>query len=314
MTVHQMLDANRALGFVVSQTAAIEAQVYKKKYPSIQYPRLIPVDTSANNWATSVTYFTSDRTGEAGWIGGSAQDVPRVDTQRTKSETPVYMAGIGYGYSFEEIGQAQMLGQSLPAERAEAARRVCEEFIDKVAIRGDAVKGFNGLIDYPGITTGAASNNAAGNSPLWTNKSGDEILKDINDALTGVYTSSLTTEMADTIGLPVAQFAALNTRRLGDTQITLMNYLKQANVYTATTGQELTIVGIRGLEAAGAGGTARMIAYARDPEVLKLHMPMPHQFLEAYRSGPLHIEMPGVMRLGGLDIRRLGAVRYVDGI
>jgi hypothetical protein len=57
-----------------------------------------------------------------------------------------------------------------------------------------------------------------------------------------------------------------------------------------------------------------MIAYRRDPQVLKLHIPMPHRFLGVYQDGPLHWVVPGVFRLGGLDIRRPLEVKYRDGI
>ena len=71
---------------------------------------------------------------------------------------------------------------------------------------------------------------------------------------------------------------------------------------------------MRGLEAAGASADARMVAYRRDPSVLKLHIPMPHRFLPVYQDGPLNYVVAGVFRLGGLDIRRPAEVRYVDGI
>jgi hypothetical protein len=57
-----------------------------------------------------------------------------------------------------------------------------------------------------------------------------------------------------------------------------------------------------------------MVAYRRNPQVLKLHVPMPHRFLPVYQDGPLNFVVPGVFRLGGLDIRRPKEVRYGDGI
>ncbi len=71
---------------------------------------------------------------------------------------------------------------------------------------------------------------------------------------------------------------------------------------------------MRGLETAGAAGVARMVAYRRNPQVLKLHIPMPHRFLPVYQDGPLNFVVPGVFRLGGLDIRRPKEIRYGDGI
>jgi hypothetical protein len=100
-------DAQAALGFIISQTAHIEASVYAIRYGDIQYPGLIPVDTSAHPFAKTVTYFSSDKAGKADWINGNSDDIPMADVEHTQFETPVLSAGIGYGYGWEEINQAQ---------------------------------------------------------------------------------------------------------------------------------------------------------------------------------------------------------------
>jgi hypothetical protein len=71
---------------------------------------------------------------------------------------------------------------------------------------------------------------------------------------------------------------------------------------------------VLGLDTAGAGSTTRMIAYKKDPAVLKMHMPMPHHFLPVWQTGPITFDIPGIFRIGGVEIRRPGAVRYVDQI
>jgi len=96
--------------------------------------------------------------------------------------------------------------------------------------------------------------------------------------------------------------------------VTSLQWCRKNNVYTAATGRPLNVRGLRGLDTAGAAGVARMIAYTKDPRVLKLHMPMPHRFLPVYQSGPLRWDVPGVMRLGGLDVRLPKEVVYIDGI
>jgi len=309
----QMVDAQQALGFAISQTAYIETQVYQVQYPDIQYPNLIPVDTSANQWAKSVTYYSSDKMGRAGWFHSYAKDIHVADIDRTKNEVGIEMADIGYRWTLEEIGQAMMIpGMNLSADRATAATRAYEEFVDDCALRGKAEKGMNGLINYPGITTVLASIEAG--HTVWNLKSADGIIKDINDALTGIYVSTLQIEMADTILLPVACLTLLGTIRIPNTAISALDYIMTKNVYTLTTGQPLTIRGVRGLETAGQGGSGRMIAYRRDPQILKMHIPMPHQFLPVFQTGPMVFDVPGIFRLAGLEIRRPGSVRYVDGI
>lgn len=300
----------QALGFVISQTSHIETQVNETIYPDIQYQDLIPVDTSANPFAKSVTYFSTDKFGKAEWVNGNADEIPLAGSEMQKHETVVHMAGVGYGYGYEEVQQAQMLGVNLLADDAAAARRAYEEFVDGVALQGDAAKGFEGLMDYTGVqVTDAATGDWDGGT-----STEDTILSDINDLLLGVGTATSFTSMANTLLLPYAKFKTVATSRLGDTGETILEFLIRSNAYTAMTGQRLDIRAVRGLETAGASGENRMLAYRRDPQVLKLHIPMPHRFLPVYQTGALNFVIPGIFRLGGLDVRRPAEVRYADGI
>jgi len=288
----QLFDAQAALGFVVSQTTHVEAQVNEIVYPDIQYPQLIPVDTSAHPFAQTVTYYSSDKVGRAGWINGNASDIPRADTSLSEHQTAVYTAGIGYGWGWEEVGIAQKLGVNLSADKAVAARRAYEEMVDRVALQGDTEKNFQGLINNSTVDDAAATNGS------WATATSDEVLQDVNDALLAVATGTLYTSVADTLLLSFGKMNFLATKRLGDTTMTLLEFLRQNNTYTAMTGNPLTIRGVRGLETAGTGSTEKMVAYRRDPQVLKLHMPMPHRFLPVMQDGPLSWVVPGVFRLG----------------
>lgn len=307
-------DVNDAanLSFVTQQTSHIESEVYRTQYPDITYTQMMPVDYSAAEWATSVTYFSLDQVGEAKWINGHGTDMPYANVLRNKDETTVYMAGMGYGFSLEEINQAQMLGMNLDSEGAGSADRGYEEFCEKIAYEGDAEKNFNGMFAYPGITV-VPMPNGGGGSPLWTSKTADEILDDINTILAGVWTNSRQIEMADTIILPATHFALIAGKRIPGTAETVLAFIQRANIYTVKTGQPLKIMGDRRLETIAAGGTGRMVAYRRDPAILKLHIPMRHRFLP-FQARDLFYHVPGMFRLGGLDIRRTGGFRYGDGI
>jgi hypothetical protein len=313
------IDAPRALAFLVSQQAYIEPTVYKTQYAAIRYPRLVPIERNAPEWVPSVTYFSMDQVGQAKWLTGAANDVPKADVLRRQFETTVSMAGIGYGYDLEEIGKAQLLNINLPPEKADAARRASEEFIDQVAIFGDTPKGYTGLVNSPSVTAGSAAatgnQNGATNSTLWANKTADQILLDVNSQLIGIYNGTSQVEMADTLLLPYDQMLALSFRRIDQVNsTTILDWIRRNNIYTIETGQPLEVNGVRGLETAGAGGTARMMAYRKDPSVLKLWMPMPFRFFPAWQTGPWRFDVPGAFRIGGVDIRRPGACRYLDGI
>lgn len=301
-------DSQAALGFLEAQTAHIEQGVYEIQYADIQYAELIPVDTSAHPMAKTVTYYSMDKAGLAAWMNGNASDVPLADVEHARHETTVHTAGIGYSYGYEEIQQAMMLGINLTSDKAAAARRAYEEFVDNVALNGDASKGFEGLFNNSNVTANPATNGD------WDSATPDEVLQDVNDLLGSVQTSTNNVGLANTLLLPYTKWNTLATTRLTDSQTTLLKFLQEHNVYTARTGQPLTMRGITGLDTAGISADPRMIAYRRHPQVLKMHIPMPHQFFSIWQDGPFNFMIPGMFRIGGLDIRLPKEVAYGDGI
>jgi hypothetical protein len=308
----------QALGFLISQTSYIEPEVYRIQYPDILYPQLVPVDTSAGEWAKSVTYFSLDKVARADWFDGSATSMPIADVNRGKFEQTIEMAGIGYRYNLEELGQAMMIpGTNLTTERAEAAVRSYEEFVDQMARVGDARKSAFGLLNNPNVAVTNAiadGSGGAGSSPLWANKSADQMIRDVQNALTNVYSGSLTVEMADTVLLPITNMELLANTRVPNTYGNALDYLSKYNLYTHTTGAPLTIRGILNLNTAGVGGVGRMVCYRKDPRVVKLHIPMEHRFLPVWQTGPIVFDIPGIFRMGSVEVRRPGAFSYVDGI
>lgn len=306
LMTNDAMQANMA--WVVSQTTAIETGVYRARYPEIRYPGLIPVDYSAPEWIKSVTYYSMDGAGKAEWLADRARDIPVVGLSMDKSETTVALAGIGYDYGLEEVNQAQFLGMNLPGEKANLARLVYERMVDRVALSGDTEKGYQGLLNYSGVTVASAPTGD------WATATEDEILGDINALLQGIYTTTNELAMADTLLLPSTKMQFLGSKKLTDAGgMTLLQWIRETNIFTQETGRPLTIRSLRGLATAGAGGINRMIAYRNAAEVLKMHIPMRHRFLPLQVQG-LTYQIPGIFRLGGLDIRLPKEVRYMDGI
>lgn len=305
----------RAMNFLVNQAAFIEPVVYRTQYSEVQYPELVPIDTEGSPWMSSVTYFSLDGAGAADWFSGKALDIPHVDLSRDKFETTVSMAAIGYRYDLEELGKAMDLNINLNPERGVLARAVAEKFIDRVVLLGDANKGFTGVTNNPTVTAGTAAATGTGSATTFASKTPDMVLADINSVLTGVFTGTFGIETADTLLMPYTQLLDLNTRRIDAVnQTTILEWIERNNIVTRMTGRPILIRGVWGLETAGAGATARMVAYRRDPSVLKFHMPMPFRFLPVWQVGPILFEVPGIFRLGGVDVRRPKSMRYMDGI
>ncbi|MES3042678.1 DUF2184 domain-containing protein [Sphingomonas faeni] len=317
-----MNDAQQAaFGFVVNQSYSINAQVYENKFPDLDFGRLVYVDSSAPEYTPGIVTFMSSSVGKAAWYTAGAKDVAKADLTRDKSEVKIHMAAVGYGYDTEEVGQAQLMGMDLTGGKALAARRAYTEFMWNITIAGDTSKGLQGLGNQTGVTAGPVAANGTGTpNTLWfaadgtQTKTAAQIIADINGGLTGAFTGSNTVEMADTILLPYTTIAQLaSTPMTATNSETILSFILRTNIYTMMTGQQLTIRGVLGLDALGAGGTKLMVVYANRQDVVKLHLPMPHRFFPVYQDGPFNFEIPGAFRTGGVETLRPGAFRYLYG-
>lgn len=297
------------VGFVESQTAHVETGVYAHRFPQIRYPGLIPIDYSAPEWIHTVDYYSMDVAGAAGWTADRARDLNLVATEYGKASSVVHMADIGYDYGLQEVETARLVGMNLTADKAMAARLIYERFIDNLVFTGDVEKGWNGLFNASSVT---AANASTGD---WSTATEDQILADINEVLSGIWTATNEVAMGDTLIIPSTEFQRIGSMRLGDGNgtLTVLEYVRRNNVYTAETNQPLNIRGMRGLETAGVGSTKRMVGFRNSPEVLKMHIPMRHRFLPMQTIG-LTYQVPGIFRVGGLDIRLTSEVRYSDGL
>jgi hypothetical protein len=315
MQKFDLSDAQTALGFVTPMFYNIEKTIYQKKYPSFDYASIVPVDTSGNPWAVGTLFRSSDIAGKAEFLSGKGHDMPYADITGDQALKGFELAGIGYEWSLEELQRAAMEGRQIGPEKAEAARKVAEQFLYNVAITGNSEKNWTGAINDPNVTVVTAAATGTGSTTTWSTKTPANIIADINTPITGMYTSTNEVELADTVLLPTSRFLYLaSTPRSDTSDTTLLQFLQESNPYTAETGRPLLIRGVRALETAGAGGTARMVTYRRDESVLRLHLPMPHQFLPPFQKSSMTWEVAGILRTGGTEVRLPKAMRYTDGI
>jgi hypothetical protein len=301
-------DAQQAIGFITPQQLRIEAQVYEMRYPAFDYAALLPVNTDGDMWEAGTIYFSGDIAGKAEWFSGRADDFPFADVAFESFERANHMAAIGYEWSTGEVIRAARSGRNLTADKANAARRVGEQFIYNVAVSGSAEKNFTGLINNAAVPSAALG-------AAWTGATTPEtILSDVNGVLMAPGIATRDVYQADVLLLPPSVIQYLAGRLIANTTTTLLDFIRQQNGLTTVTGRPLTIRALYELETAGAGNTRRMMAYARDPNVAQFHLPGPHTFLPPYQRSALSYEVAGIMNIGGTEFRIPLGAAYRDGL
>lgn len=303
-------DAQAALPFVVAQGRNVETRIYQKRYPAYNYAQVIPVVTEGNPWAIGTTFFSVDTAGEAKFLSGAGTDMPFNKSTRDQASHDFAMIGSGWEWTLEEINQAALYGINLQATDAMSATDKVERKLNGIAFAGAAEKGWTGFAN----STDVPRADVATPGTFWPAKTIDQILTDINEVISRVRTQTEEVEWADSLALPPAAFRRLATIRLGsgDGVLTGLSYIKANNVYTAETDAPLNIYPVRELATASADGGGRMVAYRRDEEVVRFHLPMPRTVLQPRQKSIMGFETGIVARTGGTEWRLPKAAAYAD--
>ena len=125
----------------------------------------------------------------------------------------------------------------------------------------------------------------AGNSTKWADKSKEQILADVNTAITAAWEAAEYDEGAipNHILLPYEQYShILNTMVTDLAGESILDYLLKNNI-AAKNGASLFIGATRWCKGAGTGGTDRMAVYVNHERYLKLDELVP---LNRVMSGP----------------------------
>ena len=306
MTTQPFKDAQAAFPFVIAQGRNIEAQVYSKRYPTYNYQDVVPVVTEGNQWSIGTTFFTIDVAGQAKFLSGKGTDVPFVSSKRDQASHDFAMIGAGWEWTIEEVNQAALYNTNLQATDANTAAMAVDQLLYRIAMTGSDEKNWEGFVNSSLVARADAANSLTGTAA--------NQVATVNDALESVREVTGEVEYADTIALPPSVFRNWASREYGDGNgtLTVLEFIRRNNIHTAETGSPLNIVTSRELKGAGTGGTDRMVAYRRDSDVLRFHLPMPRTVLAPRQTSLMGFEQGLIARTGGTEIRLPGAMAYID--
>lgn len=304
--------ANLAAGLelVFSNFEQFENKFYETKYQDIFWRNAIPgasIETNINPGAVTASYGIEDWRGVGGFISDFGHDAPTVFFSRDKVTVPLAYAGVKGVYTLEDVRTYGFAyGGSFNTDLANVMRMGTERHMEGVLMYGQSELGFNGYIDLDGVSVANVVNPGSGTE--WVNKTADQILFDINDAITDVWVDSKQKHLPDTLELPPTQYAYLVNTRIADAvDNSIIKYLMENNLYKTKTGRDLNIVVNPHLDSAGVSGVDRFMVKENSPENFKMPFPIPHNLLPPqpvayavnlyaeYKFGPIHVRYPGAM-------------------
>ncbi len=218
--------AEEASVFFARELDYVKAKSYDVEYPELTALSLFPQSSEADPGAETITYYTYDRNGLAKIIDNYSTDLPRADVSGKPSYAVVKSIGSSYGYSAQEMRASRLAGKSLDSRKAESCRYQIDVLTNKIAWMGDEASGLMGVLSKgQNIPEYAITKGATSQKTKWTEKTADEIMDDINGMAKQVAKVTKNVERPDTLCVPADVYMDISTRRIPDTNTTVMKFI-----------------------------------------------------------------------------------------
>lgn len=300
-------DANESI-FFARQLEHIYAEIEKVEYQTLKSRTLIPVDTSVSNEKESYTYRVFDRTGMAAIVSDYAHDFPRVDLLAKEVTAKIKSLGASFGYSIQEIRAAQATGTPLTSDLADAAQESILIREDNIAWFGDTTHNLSGFLSNANIPEVVLPADGTGASKLWSTKSPDQIVRDLNLVVNTIVETTKGIEQGPfTLLLPIAKFTYIASTRMGDgSDTTILKFFMMNNPFIASVDW------LNELKDLGAGTTDRMVVYRKDRKVLMNVIPQDVEMFPPQEE-MLAFKVPVHSRHGGVALKRPLSTAFADG-
>lgn len=305
-------------------TAELEKRdpVVRTPLTSFTYARDLPIRVGGG-WAEFISAMQVGF-GIAGGSGdnlvhaGGSNGIPMVQADFSKGFYKAHMIAAGTRVMWIDMQRGNMTGRNLDSLLRDGLRMAYDKHLEENAYVGFSRYDTTGLLNHPDVViTSAASNGATIPSTKFTDKTPDQILKDINDAILFVWEQAEYDRDAipNHIIMPYAQYNYLATTRVSElAEKTILTFLLENNV-AKQNGSDLFIGATGWCKGAGANGTDRMTVYCNKERFLAMDELAPlTRAMTSQNTADFCYDTAYAGNLSEVEVFYDQAIVYVDGI
>ena len=260
--------------FLVSELEKRDPMI-RKPLTSFTYPRDIVIQTGGG-WvdyasAMSVAYGLTGSSGSGPVTAGGSNGIPVVQASVDKGLYKAHVFAAALRVMFQDMQRANFIGRSLDQMLQDGVRMAYDKHLDQNVYKGFEEYGTTGLLNNPDAVESTVADGAKGTGN-WKDKTPDEILSDINTALTATWAAAEydLDALPNHILLPYEQYTYILTTKVTDLATeTIYDYIMKNNV-ASKNGGSLFIGATRWCKGAGTGGTDRMAVYVNHERFVKM--------------------------------------------
>lgn len=307
--------------FLVSELEKRDPLI-RKPLTSFTYPRDIVIQTGGG-WvdyvsAMSVAYGITGGAVNSPVTAGGANGIPIVQASVDKGVYKAHVFAAALRVMFQDMQRSNYIGRSLDNLLQDGVRMAYDKHLDANTYVGIEDYGTTGLVNNPDVTeTTAASNGQTSASTKWADKTPQQILADINAALTAVWAANEYDETAipNHILIPYEQYTyILNTMVTDLATETIMDYVLKNNI-AAKNGGSLFIGATKWCKGAGTANADRMVVYVNHERFVKMDELVPmSRIMSAPNVANVCYDTAYMANISEVQLFYPTSILYVDGI
>lgn len=269
------------LAFLESELEKLDPML-REPLTATTYPRDIEIE-SGGGWVEATSAFNVSygvTGGEADGVGGVQNNIRRIQADVSKDLYKVLPYEVSMSIKIQDQLRGAVTGRSIEQMYDDGIRLDYDKYMDINTYLGQSAYGTEGLVNSSAITAASVAADGTGSSTLWKDKTPEQILRDIDDAILAAWTASGYDNSAipNHILVDPENFAYLNRTVFAangaTAPVSLLNYLLDNNIAKAK-GVDLFIGECRFCVGAGVGSTNRMVMYVNQRRFVGMDVPVP---------------------------------------
>jgi hypothetical protein len=250
--------------------------------------------------------------GNLPWLSAETTAIPGVSIDGQKTVLPLRLLGREISFTSVELDRSQRLGTPIDAQKTDALNILYQMNTDQMVYIGSTDVGATGLLNSASVTAGSVAAGISG-STLWSAKTPDEILSDVNTLIESTWSAAAFAVCPSKLLLPPLQFSYIASQKVSSAgNVSILKFLEENCISLKVNGKALDIQPVKWLTGRGAGSADRMVAYTNEENRVRYPM-VPIRRETAYYMG-IRFTAPYIWAFGEMEFPYPETLQYADGI
>ena len=310
------LSANDSYVFLMKELEKVDDKILEP-LTGTDWPRDMPVITGGGiteSIATIDVSYASTGRDDDNIFFDAANDIPVIQADLSKQVARTFSFAEYLAFNRMEKEKMMQVGRDPETFLNKGIRLHFDKVLDRNVYLGFRKVSSTGLCNSPSIIRSSAAQGAGG-STRWRDKTADEILNDINTAISAVWTENdcAADALPNHILVPVEQYGMLVTRKVSDdSERSILTYVLENNLATRQ-GRELIIDSCKWCSGIGSSSTDRMVVYMNQVDRICFNLTQPLKRFETEYID-MRIKIPYYGQFSEVRFLYPSTVRYMDAI